>query len=70
MENRSQTMQEKTVYNPRKYNLASKLSSCIQREQSIILAFPTNNSIMEIYEKRKRVVSVASILVYLLILNF
>ena len=70
MENKSQTMQEKTVCNPRKYNLASKLSSCIQREQSIILAFPTNNSIMEIYEKRKRVVLVVSILVYLLILNF
>ena len=33
-------------------NSASKLSSCIQREQSkILLALPTNNSIMEIFEE-------------------
>ena len=36
----------------RKGNSASKLSSCIQREQSkIILALATNNSVMEIFEK-------------------
>ena len=32
MENRFQTMQEKTTYNPRKCNSASKFSSCIQRD--------------------------------------
>ena len=32
MENRFQTMQEKTTYNPRKCNSVSKFSSCIQRE--------------------------------------
>ena len=40
------------MYNPRKCNSASKLNGCIQREQSkIILALPTNNSIMKIFEK-------------------
>ena len=40
------------MYNPRKCNSASKLSGCIQREQSkVILALRTNNSIMEIFEK-------------------
>ena len=40
------------MFNPRKCNSASKLSGCIQREQSkIILALPTNNSFMEIFEK-------------------
>ena len=40
------------MFNPRKCNSANKLSSCIQREQSkVILAFPTNNSIMETFEK-------------------
>ena len=43
IENRFQTMQDKTKFNPRKCNSASKLSSCIQREQSkVILALPTN----------------------------
>ena len=37
------------MYNPRKCNSASKLSGCIQREQSkIILAPPTNNTIMDV----------------------
>ena len=32
--------------------MASKLSGCIQREQSkVILALPTNNSVMEVFEK-------------------
>ena len=48
IENRFQSMYDKTMFNPRKCNSASKLSSCIQREQSkVILALPTNNSIME-----------------------
>ena len=34
MENRFQSMQEKSGYNPRIINLASKLSGCIQREQA------------------------------------
>ena len=47
-----QTMFKKSVYNSKKYNLASKLSGCIQREQpKTILALPTNNSIMETFEK-------------------
>ena len=52
MENRFQAMHEKSMYNPRKCNSASKLSGCIQQEQSkIILAHPTNNSITEVFEK-------------------
>ena len=51
-ENRFQTMQKKTMYNPRKCNSAGKLSNFIQREQpKIILALPTSNSVMEIFEK-------------------
>ena len=38
--------------NPRKCNPASKLSGYIQREQSkVILALPTNNSVMEVFGK-------------------
>ena len=45
-------MQKKTMYNPRKCNSASKLSGCVQREQSkIFLALPTNNPFMEIFKK-------------------
>ena len=52
MENRFQDMFDKMTYNPRQCNSASKLNSCIQREQSrIILALPTNNSVIEIFEK-------------------
>ena len=52
IENRSQEMQKETGYNPRKINLASKLSGCIQREQSkCILAVPTNNFHVESFEK-------------------
>ena len=41
MENRFQTMQDTTGYNPRIINSASKLSGCIQREQSkVIIALP------------------------------
>ena len=51
MENRFQSMQEKSGYNPRIINSASKLSGCIQREQSsVILALPTNNNQMEVFE--------------------
>ena len=52
IENRFQEMQNETGYNPRKINLASKLSGCTQREQSkCILALPTNNCHVEIFEK-------------------
>ena len=51
-ENRFQAMYEKSAFNPRKCNSVSKLSGCIQKEQSkVIVALPTNNSIMEIFEK-------------------
>ena len=52
MEKRFQPMHNKAMCNPRKCNSVSKLCGCIQREQSkVILALPTNNSIMEIFEK-------------------
>ena len=52
IKNRFQSMQDKTGYNPRIINSASKLSGCIQREQSkCILALPINNTQMEIFEK-------------------
>ena len=52
MENSFQSMQEKSGYNPRIINSASKLSGCIQREQSkVILALSTNNNQMEVFEK-------------------
>ena len=52
IENRFQEMQNETGYNPRKINSASKLSSCIHREQSkCILALPTNNCHVDIFEK-------------------
>ena len=52
IENRFQEMLNEAGYNPRKINSASKLSSCIQREQSkCILALSTNNCHVEIFEK-------------------
>ena len=52
VENRFQSIQDKTGYNPRIINSASKLRGCIQREQSkCILALPINNNQIEIFEK-------------------
>ena len=52
MKNRFQSMQEKSDYNPRIINSASKLSGCIQREQTkSILALPVNNTQVEVFEK-------------------
>ena len=52
IENRFQQIQDMTDYNPRIINSASKLSGCIQREKSkCILALPTDNVQMEIFEK-------------------
>ena len=51
IENRFQEMLNEAGYNPRKINSASKLSSCIQREQSkCILALLTNNCHVDIFE--------------------
>ena len=51
-ENKFHTMFEMSGLNPRKCHSAGKLSSCIQRGQSkVILALPTNSSIMETFEK-------------------
>ena len=51
-EKRLQVMYEKSGFNLRKCSSASKLSGCIQREQSkVILAAPRNNSIIETFEK-------------------
>ena len=45
-------MQEKSGYNPRIINSASKLSGCIQREQTkCIFALPVNNTQVEVFEK-------------------
>ena len=52
MENKFQSMQAKPGYYPRIINSASKLSGCIQREQTrIILALPDNNTQVEVFEK-------------------
>ena len=52
IENRFQEVQSGTGYNPRKISSASKLSRCIQREQSeCVLALHTNNCHVEIFEK-------------------
>ena len=52
IENRFQIIQDKTNYNPRIINSASKLSGCIQREKSkCILALPINSVQMEVFEK-------------------
>ena len=51
-ENQFQIMYKKSMCNPRKVNPASKLSGCIQKEQSkVILVLPTKNSIVETFEK-------------------
>ena len=51
-ENKFHKMFEMSCFNPRKCHSVGKLSSYIQRAQSkAILALPTNNSIMETFEK-------------------
>ena len=50
MENRFQSMQEKSGYNPRIINSASKLSSCIQREETkSTLVLSVNNTQVEVF---------------------
>ena len=52
IENRFQEMQNECGCNPRKINSASKLSGCMQREQSkVIVALPTDNKQMKTFEK-------------------
>ena len=52
LENRFQFMLDSYGFNPRKYNSASALSSCIEREMSkVILALPTTREHVDIFEK-------------------
>ena len=68
IENRFQQIQDMTDYNPRIINSASKLSGCIQREKSkCIIALPTDNVQMEIFEKTAVIVLLT--IDYLLTLN-
>ena len=52
MKKRFQYMHEKSGYNPRIINSASKLSGCIQRGQNkSVPALPVNNTQVEVFEK-------------------
>ena len=52
IESRFQTMQNTYGFNPRKFNSASSLSGCIEREMSkIIFALPTKYDHVEIFEE-------------------
>ena len=52
IENRFAEMYKTYFYNPRKCNSASTLSSCIQRDLSIvILTLPTCNDHVEVFER-------------------
>ena len=52
IENRFQAMNNTYRFNPRKFNSASSMSSCIEREMSrIILALPTKLEHVEIFEE-------------------
>lgn len=49
LENWFKTVNTLSRYNPRKCNLASALSGCIERGMSkVILALPTNNEVVEV----------------------
>ena len=51
-ENKFQFMHDQYGFNPRKCNLASTLSSCIEREMSrVIIALPTSNGAINIFEE-------------------
>ena len=50
--NRFQFMHDQYGFNPRKCNLASTLSGCIEREISrVIIALPTSNEAVDIFEQ-------------------
>ena len=50
---RFQAMQNTYGFNPRKCNLASTMSSCIEREMSkVIITLPTKIKHVEIFEQR------------------
>ena len=52
IESRFQLMQEENGFNPRKYNSASTLSCCIEREMSkVIITLPTSSEVVDIFEK-------------------
>ena len=45
-------MQGESGYNPRKFNLASTLSGCTEREMSkVIIELPTNNEFINVFEQ-------------------
>ena len=50
-ENRFQFMHDSYGFNPRKCNLANTLSGCIEREMSKIIALPTSNEVLDIFEQ-------------------
>ena len=50
-ENRFQFMHDRYGFNPRKCNLASTLSGCIEREMSKVIALPTSNEVLDIFEQ-------------------
>ena len=50
-ENRFQFMHDRYGFNPRKCNLASTLSGCIEREMSEVIALPTSNEVLDIFEQ-------------------
>ena len=48
---RFQFMQDRYEFNPRKYNSASTLSGCIEREMSRVIALPTSDEVLDIFEQ-------------------
>ena len=51
-ENRFQFMHDRYGFNPRKWNSASTLSGCIEREMlRVILALQTSNEVVDIFEQ-------------------
>ena len=44
-------MHESYGFNPRKCNLANTLNGCIEREMSKIIALPTSNEVLDIFEQ-------------------
>ena len=45
-------MHDRYVFNPGKWNSASTLSGCIEREMSrVIIALPTSNEVIDIFEQ-------------------
>ena len=49
--NRFQFMHDRYGLNPRKCNSANTLSDCIEREMSRVIALPTSNEVLDIFEQ-------------------